>query len=117
MLIKKTSHFHHCYHLYIYSADSSGFIPLILTDLCHHCESLCCVQLLQLAHLLRVPAVDKQDRHGQVLLLLAKAALCNNDVSTGYSYCHQLVLSGYGAACSVCIDLAEKEALTDTSAK
>lgn len=75
------------------------------------------MQLLRLAHLLRVESSDAADRDSQVFMVLAEAALHMNDATYAYQYCQQLVSAGYSQAWTVCMDLAEHKDFSDITAK
>ncbi|XP_053405478.1 NBAS subunit of NRZ tethering complex-like [Mercenaria mercenaria] len=74
-------------------------------------------KLLRLGHLLRITAVDRVDRDGKVLHILARAAVKNEDFPFAYDVCQELMSSCHGAAWDVCVDLAEHAAFQNFRAK
>ncbi|XP_038071968.1 neuroblastoma-amplified sequence-like, partial [Patiria miniata] len=74
-------------------------------------------QLLRLAKLLRVSGTNEADRKGQVLLLVAEAALAAADYRAMHHTCVELIQAGYSPGWSVCYKLAMADEFRDLSSK
>ncbi|KAL4228277.1 hypothetical protein ACF0H5_013708 [Mactra antiquata] len=74
-------------------------------------------KLLRLGHLLRVPAIDRTDRDGQILHIIAHAAVKNEDFTFAYEICEELMSTSHGASWDVCVDLAEHVGFQNVKAK
>ncbi|XP_021365609.1 neuroblastoma-amplified sequence-like [Mizuhopecten yessoensis] len=74
-------------------------------------------KLLRLGHLLRVSGDDRNLREGQVLHLIAEAAVKGEDFMFAFEVCEDLMSQCYGNAWNICVDLAWQEKFTDMAAK
>ncbi|XP_069137324.1 NBAS subunit of NRZ tethering complex-like [Argopecten irradians] len=74
-------------------------------------------KLLRLGHLLRVSGDDRPLREGQVLHLIAEAAVKGEDFLFAFEVCEDLMSQCYGGAWNICVDLAWQEKFTDMAAK
>ncbi|XP_060067245.1 NBAS subunit of NRZ tethering complex-like [Ylistrum balloti] len=74
-------------------------------------------KLLRLGHLLRVSGEDRSLREGEVLHLIAEAAVKGEDFLFAFEVCEDLMSQCYGNAWNTCVDLAWQEKFTDMAAK
>ncbi|XP_033750641.1 neuroblastoma-amplified sequence-like [Pecten maximus] len=74
-------------------------------------------KLLRLGHLLRVSGDERLLREGQVLHLIAEAAVKGEDFLFAFEVCEDLMSQCYGNAWNTCVDLAWQEKFTDMAAK
>ncbi|XP_041364061.1 neuroblastoma-amplified sequence-like isoform X2 [Gigantopelta aegis] len=74
-------------------------------------------KLLRLGHLLKISGETEAERDGNVLSILAEAAIKAKDYQFATDCCHRLMDTSFGPAWSVCIDLAAEEDFDNISAK